>query len=89
MSHARPGLALLKAGQYDDVEAIAMSRQGANLARAVGWALYNTHRYTALGIQFITKEGQNYLLRGWATLGWQTYRQDAAPVFPLENSTDF
>ena len=41
----------------------------------------------ALGIQFMTKEGQNYLLRGSATLGWQTYRQDATPVFPLENST--
>jgi hypothetical protein len=41
----------------------------------------------ALGIQFMTKEGQYYLLRGSATLGWQTYRQDATPIFPLQNST--
>jgi tetratricopeptide (TPR) repeat protein len=41
----------------------------------------------ALGLQFMTKEGQFYLLKGSATLGLQTYRQDASPVFPLENST--
>ncbi|HEX6564579.1 MAG TPA: hypothetical protein VF020_09865, partial [Chthoniobacterales bacterium] len=39
-------MVLLKAGQYDEVEAIATSRQDANLARSIGWALYNTHRYT-------------------------------------------
>jgi tetratricopeptide (TPR) repeat protein len=41
----------------------------------------------ALGLQFMTKEGENYLLRGSATVGMQTYRQDASPVFPLENSS--
>jgi len=40
-----------------------------------------------LGIQLMTKEGMNYLIRGSATVGMQTYRQDASPVFPLENST--
>jgi hypothetical protein len=39
-------MALLKAGQYDEAEAIATSRQDANLARTIGWALYNTRRYT-------------------------------------------
>jgi cellulose synthase operon protein C len=40
-----------------------------------------------LGVQLMTKEGINYLIRYSSTVGMQTYRQDASPVFPLENST--
>ncbi len=40
----------------------------------------------AVALRFMTKEARPYLVKGDVTVGLQTYKEDSAPIFPLENS---
>jgi cellulose synthase operon protein C len=40
----------------------------------------------AVALRFLTKEARSYLLKGEVLAGLQTYEQDSAPIFPLNNS---
>jgi hypothetical protein len=40
----------------------------------------------AVALRFLTKEDRPYLLKGDLLVGLQSYREDSAPIFPLENS---
>ena len=41
------------------------------------------------GLDFMTEEGKNYLVRGSVGAGAQTNTQDASPLFPLSSGADF
>jgi cellulose synthase operon protein C len=40
----------------------------------------------AVALRFMTKEARPYLIRGDVGVGLQTYKENSAPIFPLENS---
>jgi cellulose synthase operon protein C len=40
----------------------------------------------AVAFRFLTKEARSYLIKGEVLAGLQTYKQDSAPIFPLEPS---
>jgi cellulose synthase operon protein C len=40
----------------------------------------------AVAFRFLTKEARSYLIKGEVLAGLQTYKQDSAPIFPLELS---
>ena len=39
-----------------------------------------------MALRFMTKENRPYLIKGDLLAGLQTYQEDPAPIFPLQNS---